>query len=221
MSGQPGRESAGVTHEDGRVTHEDDDVYRAADDGLNPDADDDANDGGDEGGDGGVGEAIAGELALMDPAVRASRALFERLLDPEFVEVGSSGRRYTYEEMLAWLPEHPGSSRSGPRYRPSAIEGVLLAPGLIHLTYETDFDGRRARRSSLWRKRGEETGWRMYYHQGTPVPPEAAQRQPASRSRASSATETAARTSAAAACERDCWGHAMARTAGGASRTGR
>lgn len=150
MSGQPGRESAGVTHEAGRVTHEDDDVYRAADDGPYPDADDGANDGGDdggdeggdEGGDGGVGEAIAGELALMDPAVRASRALFERLLDPEFVEVGSSGRRYTYEEMLAWLPEHPGSSRSGPRHRPSAIEGVLLAPGLIHLTYETDFDGR-------------------------------------------------------------------------------
>ncbi|TQJ57202.1 hypothetical protein FBY34_5047 [Streptomyces sp. SLBN-115] len=152
------------------MTHEDDDVHRAADDGLHCHADD----GVDEGVDGGVGEAIAGELALTDPAVRASRALFERLLDPEFVEVGSSGRRCTYEDMPAWLPEHPGSSQSGPRYRPSAIEGVLLAPGLIHLTYEKDFDGRHDRRSSLWRKRSEETGWRMYYHQGTPVPPEAA-----------------------------------------------
>lgn len=182
-------------------------MHRDASDGANDDVD----------------VAIAGELALMDPAVRASRALFERLLDPEFVEVGSSGRRYTYEDMLAWLPEHPGSAQGGPRYRPSSIEGVFLAPGLIHLTYETDFDGRHARRSSLWRKRSEETGWRMYYHQGTPVPPEAAWRQPASRSRprASSATETAARTSAAVAGERDCWGHATARTAGGASRTGR
>ncbi|OQR62470.1 DUF4440 domain-containing protein [Streptomyces maremycinicus] len=127
----------------------------------------------DDAGRGGVDEAIAGELALMDPAVRVSRALFERLLDPEFVEVGSSGRRYTYEDMLARLPEHPGSSQAGPRYRPSAIKGVLLAPGLVHLTYETDFDGRRARRSSLWRRRSAETGWRMYHHQGTPVPPEA------------------------------------------------
>ncbi|WP_307167804.1 nuclear transport factor 2 family protein [Streptomyces rishiriensis] len=110
----------------------------------------------------------------MDPAVRASRALFEGLLDPEFVEVGSSGRRYTYDEMPAWLPEHEGSSQDGPRYRPSAIKGVLLAPGLVHLTYETDFEGRPARRSSLWRRRSAETGWRMYYHQGTPVPPETA-----------------------------------------------
>lgn len=138
------------------------------------DGDDDVNEGAEDGVEGALDEVIAGELALMDPAVRASRALFERLLDPEFVEVGSSGRRYTYEDMLAWLPEHSGSSRGGPRYRPSAIEGVLLAPGLIHLTYETDFDGLHVRRSSLWRKRSEETGWRMYYHQGTPVPPEAA-----------------------------------------------
>ncbi|GGR84631.1 hypothetical protein GCM10010269_24750 [Streptomyces humidus] len=122
-----------------------------------------------------VNEAIAGELALLDPAVRASRARFEPLLDSEFVEVGSSGRRYTYEDMVAWLPDHEGGSPDnspdgGPRYEPSSIEGVVLAPGLVHLTYETDFDGRRARRSSLWRRRSEETGWRMYYHQGTPVP---------------------------------------------------
>ncbi|MGI5460095.1 DUF4440 domain-containing protein [Streptomyces sp. CA-249302] len=118
-----------------------------------------------------VKEAVEGELALMDPAVRASRADAVRLLDPEFVEVGSSGRRYTYEHMLAWLPEHAGSAADGPRHEPSAITGVVLAPGLVHLTYETDFDGGRARRSSLWRKLGEETGWRLYYHQSTPVPP--------------------------------------------------
>lgn len=121
-----------------------------------------------------VSEAIAAELRLMDPAVRASRTLAAALLDPEFVEVGSSGRRYTYDEMVAELPDHPGSSADGPRYEPSAITGVVLAPGLVHLTYETDFGGRHARRSSLWRKQSEETGWRMYYHQGTPVPPESA-----------------------------------------------
>ncbi|MFH8798605.1 DUF4440 domain-containing protein [Streptomyces sp. NPDC017936] len=120
-----------------------------------------------------VNAAIEGELRLLDPAVRSSRTEAVRLLDPEFTEVGSSGRRYTYEDMIAWLPDHPGSSATGPVYEPSEITGVLLAPGLVHLTYETRFDGRRARRSSLWRKRDEETGWRMYYHQGTPVPPDA------------------------------------------------
>ncbi|MET8937655.1 nuclear transport factor 2 family protein [Streptomyces rubiginosohelvolus] len=123
-----------------------------------------------------VNAAIDAELQLLDPAVRTSRALAARLLDPEFIEVGASGRRWTYEEMLAALPDLDGGSGSGegdgnrPRFEPSRMVGVVLAPGIVHLTYETDFDGRRARRSSLWRRQDGETGWRMYYHQATPVP---------------------------------------------------
>lgn len=117
-----------------------------------------------------VAAAIAGELSLMDPAVRSSRTETARLLDPEFTEVGASGRRYTYAETLAELPDHPGSSPTGPRYEPSAITGVVLAPGLIHLTYTTTFTGHRAHRTSLWRKQDPRTGWRMYYHQATPIP---------------------------------------------------
>lgn len=49
--------------------------------------------------------------------------------------------------------------------------GVLLAPGLVHLTYETTLKGNRARRSSLWRKQGADAPWQMYYHQATPIPP--------------------------------------------------
>ncbi|MFE2278495.1 DUF4440 domain-containing protein [Streptomyces sp. NPDC059454] len=119
-----------------------------------------------------VNAAIEGELRLLDPAVRSSRAEVARLLDPEFTEIGASGRRYTYAEMLAELPDHPGGEADGPRYEPSEITGVLLAPGLVHLTYKTRFCGHWARRGSLWRKRDEGTGWRMYYHQGTPVPPD-------------------------------------------------
>ncbi|MEV7278886.1 DUF4440 domain-containing protein [Streptomyces sp. NPDC093111] len=125
-----------------------------------------------------IAAALAGELRLMDPAARVSAAEARRLLDPEFVEVGASGRRWTYEEMLAALPGLEGGTADGPRYEPSGLRGVLLAPGLVHVTYETLIDGRRALRSSLWRKAEGEgeaeeatsgTGWRMYYHQGTPV----------------------------------------------------
>ncbi|MFZ4185740.1 DUF4440 domain-containing protein [Streptomyces pseudogriseolus] len=119
-----------------------------------------------------VRAAIAGELRLMDPSVRMSRSLARQLLDPDFVEVGASGRRWTYDEMLAALPELDGAAESGPRYEPSKFTGVLLAPGLVHLTYETTFDGNRARRSSLWRKQGAATTWQMYYHQATPIPPD-------------------------------------------------
>ncbi|MEU7297346.1 nuclear transport factor 2 family protein [Streptomyces exfoliatus] len=120
-----------------------------------------------------VAEAIAGELRLLDPSVRLSRALAAELLDPEFVEVGASGRRWTYEEMLAALPGMAGSVEDGTHYEPEAVTGVLLAPGLVHLTYETLRDGHRARRSSLWRRAPgapEGSALRMYYHQGTPVP---------------------------------------------------
>lgn len=108
----------------------------------------------------------------MDPSVRSSRSLARQLLDPDFVEVGASGRRWTYDEMLAALPELDGAAESGPRYEPSDFTGVLLAPGLVHLTYETTWEGSRARRSSLWRKHGADAGWQMYYHQATPVPPD-------------------------------------------------
>jgi hypothetical protein len=118
-----------------------------------------------------VNQAIAGELQLMDPRVRASRERAGQLLDPEFVEVGRSGRRWTYEAMLAELPRHPGSSLDAPRFEPSHISGVLLAPGLVHLAFETMLGERRTRHSSIWRKGDGAAGWRMYYHQATPVPP--------------------------------------------------
>ncbi|MFI5567267.1 DUF4440 domain-containing protein [Streptomyces sp. NPDC051740] len=116
-----------------------------------------------------VRAAIEGELRLMDPVVCSSRAEGVRLLDPESTEAGASGRRHTYAEMIAELPGHPGGSADGPVCEPSEITGVLLAPGRVHLTYETRFDGHRARRSSLRRKHDDRTGRRMYYHQGTPA----------------------------------------------------
>ncbi|MDC2958083.1 DUF4440 domain-containing protein [Streptomyces gilvifuscus] len=115
-----------------------------------------------------IAAAKDGELRLHDPAVRAS-AVGVRLFDPEFVEIGASGRRWTYEEMVAALPTLHGGV-DGPRIEVCDMRGVLLAPDLVHLTYESVIAGRRARRSSLWRKGEGDTGWRLYYHQGTPVP---------------------------------------------------
>ncbi|MDQ0767024.1 nuclear transport factor 2 family protein [Streptomyces canus] len=118
-----------------------------------------------------VDQVIAGELRLMDPRVRASRELAGRFLDPQFVEVGGSGRRWTYETMLAELPDDTGSSPAGRRFEPSDVSGVLLAPGLVHLTFQTVLRERRTRHSSIWRKGDGAVGWRMYYHEATTVPP--------------------------------------------------
>ncbi|MEE1797730.1 nuclear transport factor 2 family protein [Streptomyces sp. NPDC101062] len=111
-----------------------------------------------------IAAAIRAELRLLDPAVRASPALLAELLHPEFREFGSSGREWTRDAIIAALTA-PG----GPAPRPittSKMRGVQLAPDVVHLTYDTETDGRRAHRSSLWRLTGDT--WLLHFHQGTP-----------------------------------------------------
>jgi hypothetical protein len=113
-----------------------------------------------------VQAAVDGELLLLDPEVRASPTRVLEMLDPEFVEFGASGRRWDLESVL----EVTGGGSVSPDspVEVSQMSGVLLAPGVVHLTYFADNQGRRAWRSSLWRL--TDSGWRMYFHQGTLVP---------------------------------------------------
>ncbi|MGI5142386.1 MULTISPECIES: DUF4440 domain-containing protein [unclassified Streptomyces] len=110
-----------------------------------------------------VEAAIEAEMRLLDPEVRASPALVLELLDPEFTEFGASGRRWDVESILAVTSAGTVSPESPVKV--SEMTGVVLAPGIVHLTYLADNQGRRAWRSSLWRLTA--TGWRMYFHQGT------------------------------------------------------
>ncbi|MFK8909408.1 DUF4440 domain-containing protein [Streptomyces sp. YS-3] len=112
-----------------------------------------------------VQAAIDGELRLLDPEVRACAARVLELLDPEFTETGASGRRWDRKTVLAATGDGT-VSREAPVHV-EEMSGVVLAPGIVHLTYFTEHAGRRAWRSSLWRR--TEAGWRMYFHQGTPV----------------------------------------------------
>ncbi|WP_327398745.1 DUF4440 domain-containing protein [Streptomyces sp. NBC_01288] len=110
-----------------------------------------------------VQAAIDGEMRLLDPEVRAVPARVLELLDPEFIEFGASGRRWDVESVLA--ATSGGSVSAESPVKVSEMSGVVLAPGVVHLTYCADNQGRRAWRSSVWRL--TETGWRMYFHQGT------------------------------------------------------
>ena len=117
-----------------------------------------------------VAEVIALERALLTREVRSSAAALDALLDPEFTETGASGRRWTRAEILAALPAGAGPSPPGPdRIADHAMAGRRLAADVVMLTFETDHEGRRARRVSLWRRSGGR--WRLLYHQGTLVPP--------------------------------------------------
>ncbi|MFE9765577.1 DUF4440 domain-containing protein [Streptomyces sp. NPDC005808] len=110
-----------------------------------------------------VQAAIDGEFRLQDPGVRASPALVLELLDPEFTEIGASGRWWDAESILTVTSAGTVSPESPVKV--SNMSGLVLAPGIVHLTYFSDNQGRRAWRSSLWRL--TETGWRLYFHQGT------------------------------------------------------
>lgn len=121
-------------------------------------------DGTDENGEA-VQAAIDGELRLLDPGVRASPALVSELLDPEFTEIGASGRPWDARSIRTVMSA--GTVSPETPIEVSGMSGKVLAPGIVHLTYCTDHQGRRARRSSLWRL--TETGWRLYFHQGTPA----------------------------------------------------
>ncbi|MFD0024781.1 DUF4440 domain-containing protein [Streptomyces sp. NPDC058382] len=111
-----------------------------------------------------VRAAVEGELRLLDPDVRAEADAVTELLDPEFTEFGASGRRYDRESIL--LVTSGGGEPPAP-VEVAGMSGVLLAPGLVHLTFTTERDGRRVRRNSIWRR--TESRWRLYFHQGTPV----------------------------------------------------
>ncbi|NEC09895.1 DUF4440 domain-containing protein [Streptomyces sp. SID7909] len=113
-----------------------------------------------------VRAATAGEMRLLDPAVRASPEAVTELLDPEFAEFGASGRRYDRASILAVTS---AVEDYGPGPDVTDLSGTLLAPDLVHLTYVTEHNGSLFRRSSLWRRTGGQ--WRMYFHQGTPAGP--------------------------------------------------
>ena len=121
-----------------------------------------------------LGSAEAAELQrleeeLLRPEVRRSPEHIAALLADDFVEFGSSGRRYRKAELL----ETAAQPEEG---RLSLLEfaAKALAPSLALVTYRSmlhnsDGSARHAWRSSIWRRTAHE--WRLVFHQGTPMAP--------------------------------------------------
>ena len=104
------------------------------------------------------------ELALLAASVRRSRTQLEALLDPQFREVGASGRLWTRAEIIADLVDGDG----GGAIEAVQMEAHEVAPDVELVTFLTDPGGRAAHRSSLWRY--VDGRWRMLHHQGTLLP---------------------------------------------------
>ena len=106
---------------------------------------------------------MASERELLSFPVRRSAHRVDELLDPDFREIGSSGRLWTRAEMTsalaAELTEEAGAIEA------TEMAGVVLSPEMVLLTYVSNRGGRRVRRSSLWRRSAG--SWRLLHHQGT------------------------------------------------------
>jgi hypothetical protein len=122
----------------------------------------------DQAADADVGAAIAAELRLLEPAVRRDSRQVDALLHPDFVEFGVSGRRWERREIIDALAEEDRGGGADLVVAVSELAGRRLADGLVLVTYISEDDQRRCRRSSIWRR--TEAGWRVLFHQGTLIP---------------------------------------------------
>jgi len=115
--------------------------------------------------------AVSEELLRREPLFHraefgTTRQDFERMMAPEFWEVGASGRRYDRDFVLEAL-EKRFESPEEDVWRVEDFHCAEVAADLYLATY-TLFQGLRVtRRATLWRR--SRAGWQAVYHQGTVV----------------------------------------------------
>lgn len=109
---------------------------------------------------------IEQERALVAPKSRHDAMTLKQLIDVDFIEVGASGRRFGFDDVINRLPNE------GPmRCQQFDFECRLMAPTIAQLCYRaiiySDNGELHSRRTSIWRLDQEAQQWRMLYHQGT------------------------------------------------------
>jgi hypothetical protein len=116
-----------------------------------------------------LAELTALETELHHPGATCTRARLERLLHPDFHEVGRSGLRYTRQVVIDFLADRL-SSPPVIAYD-HRLERLATDVAVLHFgSHEVAADGTRrhaALRMSVWRR--TPLGWQLHYHQGTPA----------------------------------------------------
>jgi hypothetical protein len=100
------------------------------------------------------------------PEFGTTRRDFENMTDPDFWEVGASGRRYSREYVLDTLEKRYANPIKEP-WEAKDFHCMAIAPENYLLTYTLIQGERITRRSTIWRN--SELGWKIIYHQGTVV----------------------------------------------------
>ena len=101
------------------------------------------------------------------PEFGTTRADFDRMMAPDFWEIGASGQRYSREFVLNEL-ERRYSGEYHDVWETSEFHCKRLGEDTFLLTYTLLQDHtRRTRRTTIWRRTAD--GWKIIFHQGTIV----------------------------------------------------
>lgn len=105
------------------------------------------------------------EEDLWKPDTRFDQLYMRKLLSPDFLEYGRSGKIYTLEEVLSIEPRDISITLPLPN-----LNARQISDDVVQLTYRSivssEGEVEYANRSSLWcRNKGE---WQLRFHQGTP-----------------------------------------------------
>jgi hypothetical protein len=112
-----------------------------------------------------VAEVLELERELQTAECRRDRARVSALLAEDFIEVGASGRVWDCASTLGLLGEESGDDAV---IEVRHLTGRVIGDGFVMAHWDSHRGGRRARRTSLWRR--ESSGWRLVHHQGTLLP---------------------------------------------------
>jgi hypothetical protein len=113
--------------------------------------------------------AVLEELKLREPIFHhpefgTTRQNYEAMTDPDFWEVGASGRRYSRKFVLDTL-ENRAPDPDESKWLLRDFQCRELAADNYLITYTLHQGKRVTRRATLWRRTA--SGWKALYHQGT------------------------------------------------------
>jgi len=115
--------------------------------------------------------SVRDELMQREPLFHragfgSTRKDFEKMVAPDFWEVGASGRRFSREFVLSTL-EKRYEQATQDVWEVGDFHCLELAAGNYLVTYTLIQGKRVSRRATIWRCATD--GWQVVYHQGTMV----------------------------------------------------
>ena len=103
------------------------------------------------------------ELKLLEKDIRKNKNELEKLISKDFIEYGSSGLIYSYDETINGLLNETEEKI----YKIVKMEAKIFSKNIVMILYIIDINGNISNRSSIWKK--ESNKWKIIFHQGTKV----------------------------------------------------